>query len=292
MRKKTTQAADRHAIVQRCAVVIEGDGMDQLVPGTARVKQTELALSLRQRFRIVYWTWWDLINTTILLLVVTGCLMAIALQLMESSAAGVARYVPAEARFDWGVKLLSVTLSAASASALWILSKCVKRWSVISRVRHIVETFLEELATVLRRAGSAVPGSTALTASAEQSIEFESMLEHFPWSFVVVGDNILLLHQNAQNYLDDSAKSSRLALAMARLSSNRRVGTEGEALLLAHLKTLYIQCCLALLYMNRTPKCDQVALVDSMAFVSRAGRTKLMTDCQLFKAAITQPLQA
>jgi hypothetical protein len=292
MRKKTTQAADRHAIVQRCEVVIEGDGMDQLVPGIARVKQTELALSLRQRFRIVYWTWWDLINTTVLLLVVSAGLAAIALQLMGSSATGVARYVPAEARFDWGVKLLSVTLSAASASALWILSKCVKRWSVISRVRHIVETFLEELATVLRRAGSAVPGRAAGTDSAEQAIEFESLLEHFPWSFVVIGDNILLLHQNAQNYLDDSAKSSRLALAMTRLSSSGRVGPEGETLLLLHLRTLYIQGCLTLLYMNRTPKCDQVTLVDSMAFVSQAGRTKLMTDCQLFRTAVARPVQA
>lgn len=100
---------------------------------------SSVKLKFRENVRRIYATWWDIINTSVLLFFVFCCLVALALALAKDSSITLlgADILTAERKVEISLGILGLSVSGGSAVALWLLNKGVERWSVISRIYYL-----------------------------------------------------------------------------------------------------------------------------------------------------------
>jgi hypothetical protein len=100
---------------------------------------TRIKITARHNIRRIYATWWDIANTSLFLLVVFACLVALALFLVSETPIDFlgANALTPERRVEIGLSILGLSVSAGSAVALWLLNKGIERWSIISRIYYL-----------------------------------------------------------------------------------------------------------------------------------------------------------
>jgi len=230
--------------------------------------------------RIIYWTWWDQINAALFISAVAGFLIVLSLELLGVSPWRTGALVLFENfgktdRSDLGVKLLGITLSAGAACGLWILSKCSERWALISRLRTMVNAFLDQMEQHL---GGGPDGLTP-----PRRVMFEEILDHHPWAISALGDKLLLVHGKSQRYVDDSLRYCRYCRGLLRSEAEvERGGDEDGAAvrseLAVNLGCLYVAACLSVLYLNRTPRHDRRTLARAIEQGSKATSLDVQRD--------------
>jgi hypothetical protein len=115
---------------------------------------TLLELSLRQRVARVYGVWWDTINTGVVLFLTVAGFLYFALAVLTDNLQWLPfqdiwkffeQNVSQERQAEIGLSILSITVSAGSAAALFLLRQGTTRWAMNRRIGHLHQYFAEAL---------------------------------------------------------------------------------------------------------------------------------------------------
>lgn len=213
------------------------------------------------RMTIIYANWWDMINTSVVIVVLTAAFGMITLHFLNIlSISLIDTYIgDIQNREEVGVGLASLTISGGSASTLWILSQCITRWSTIGNFQNLSNEMLQQLRRIdLTPQENADRGEIKLRNSVQIEAFIDIALNSSELIMLLGGQTQRLMYQNIvnlrlyQQYLqndDETAESEHAADAYNRV---------------------YACFCLIVFNLNRTPNCNQreLARIHDALFVS------------------------
>lgn len=168
-----------------------------------------VVLGRADRIGRVYGIWWDLINTGIAVLALSLCFLVFSIILIAGRLEMLPfqevlwrhfiETVPPQKQSEIGIGLLSVTVSAASAAALYLVRVGTTRWALNRRLGYVHSFFAE---AILWRCNETA------CSHARLSIALSSFVDNSIRIFEEVSET----HPRAQYFFDQARMKSHLAL--------------------------------------------------------------------------------
>ncbi len=119
------------------------------------MKNIELSLSFRQKMVRAYGIWWDLLNTGVVVFLLSFLFISFAVILIagrldllpfqDTVWRQFIETVPPEKQSEIGIGVLSISVSASSAAALYLIRIGTSRWAMNRRIGHIHGYFAEAI---------------------------------------------------------------------------------------------------------------------------------------------------
>lgn len=102
---------------------------------------SSVRLDLKSNSLRVYDGWWDIINMSLLLLIVFSFLSGLSTALIIQND-WVVEILPHLKKTDLGIAMLGVSFSAGAAICLWLINNGTQRWSTMRRIYHFHRSFI------------------------------------------------------------------------------------------------------------------------------------------------------
>lgn len=171
-----------------------------------------LSLNLRQKIARAYGIWWDILNTgtvvfilAVLFIAFSVILIAGRLDLLpfqETVWKQFIETVPPQKQSEIGIGVLSISVSGASAAALYLIRIGTSRWAMNRRIGHIHGYFAEAILWRCHRSDCSHASMGAVVSS-------------FVSSSLNVFEQISDTHPRAQIYFENARMKSHIFLGDA-----------------------------------------------------------------------------